>query len=133
MIVIDAGVSIDWFLPNPNELVKVALDRVAEEGALVPALWRWEVQDVLRLLAQRGRLTQSAEYVRAELRQLPISIDDGISSLFGDEAAVAARYKLTVYDAAYVELAIRLQVPLATNDGALQAAVKAANLEPLLK
>lgn len=89
MIVIDAGVSIDWFLPNPNELVKVALDRVAEEGAVVPALWRWEVHDVLRRFAQHGRLTQSAEYVRAS-----------------------------------VELAMRLQVPLATNGGALQAAVK---------
>ena len=66
-----------------------------------------------------------------ELRELPITIDDQFTSLFGDEAAIAARYHVTLYDAAYLELALRLGAPLATNDHALVVAAKAAKLSPL--
>ena len=127
-IVIDARVAIDWFLENSNAAAQSALDAVVTEGAIVPALWRWEVQDVLRRLEIAGRLTQSSEYIRAELRELPISVDDELTSLFGAEARVAARYGLSVYDATYLELALRRHAPLATADGALIAAARAANL-----
>jgi predicted nucleic acid-binding protein len=130
-IVLDAGVAIDWFLPKPNAVAEIALDKVAADGAVVPALWRWEVQDVLRRLHLVGRLTQSVDFIRAELRELPIAVDDELTSLFGGESAIAARYQLTYYDAAYLELALRLHTSLATNDSALIAAAKAANLSPL--
>ena len=54
-IVVDASVAVDWFLPNPNEVAEIALDKVVADGAVVPGLWRWEVQDVLRRLHLIGR------------------------------------------------------------------------------
>jgi predicted nucleic acid-binding protein len=130
-IVLDASVAIDWFLPEPNEVSEIALHKVVKEGAVVPALWRWEVQDVLRRLNLAGRLHRSVDLIRAELRELPIAVDDELTALFGNEGAVAARYSLKVYDAAYLELALRLHTSLATNDAALSAAAKAAKLAPL--
>jgi len=130
-IVIDASVAVDWFLPARPKIADLALDAVVADGAIVPVLWRWEIQDVLRRFSLAGRLTQTVDVIRAELRELPIVIDDGIGGPFGPEAAVAARYNLTVYDAAYLELAIRRGVTLASGDGALIAAAKAAKLKPL--
>ncbi len=130
-IVLDASVAIDWFLPDRTEVSEIALHKVVREGAVVPALWRWEIQDVLRRLNLAGRLERSVELIRAELRELPITVDNELTTLFGNEGAVAARYALKVYDAAYLELALRLDVSLATNDAALIAAAKAAKLRPL--
>jgi predicted nucleic acid-binding protein len=130
-IVLDANVTVDWFLPNMNDVASTALDLVVADGAVVPALWRWEVQDVLRRLDLAGKLTQSVDVICGELRELPISVDDELTSVFGDEAAVSTRYNLTVYDAAYLELAIRLHAPLATNDQSLVAAVQMAKLPPI--
>ena len=48
--------------------------------------------------------------------------------MFGDEAALSTRYNLSVYDAEYLELAIRIQAPIATNDRGLAAAVKLVKL-----
>lgn len=127
-IVIDANIAIDWFITGPSKVAEKALDVVAAQGAVVPPLWRWEVQDVLRRLDLAGKLTKSIEFIRTELRELPITVDDELTSLFGNEASLAARYGLTIYDAAYLELAVRLDVPLATTDKALAAAAKAAKL-----
>jgi predicted nucleic acid-binding protein len=127
-VVIDASVAIDWFLEYPSDVAQSALDAVADVGAIVPQLWRYEVQDVLRRLDVAGRLSKSVDYIRAELRELPITVDGRLSSLFGSEASIANRYGLTVYDAAYLELASRLSAPLATVDKALAAAAKAAKL-----
>jgi predicted nucleic acid-binding protein len=127
-IVIDATIAIEWFLSEPSSTAGSALDALAAEGAIVPPLWRWEVQDVLRRLELGGRLTKPVDFIRSELRELPITVDDGLTGLFGDEARIARRYNLTVYDAAYIELALRLRAPLATTDKALAAAAKAANV-----
>jgi predicted nucleic acid-binding protein len=127
-IVIDASVAIDWFLTKSSEAAEIALDVVAADGAVVPALWRWEVQDVLRRLELAGRLAKSVDFIKTELRELPISVDSELIGLFGGEAALASRYNLTVYDAAYLELALRLGVPLASTDKAIMAAAKTAKI-----
>jgi predicted nucleic acid-binding protein len=127
-IVIDASVAIDWFLTKSSEAAEIALDVVAADGAVVPALWRWEVQDVLRRLELAGRLAKSVDFIKTELRELPISVDSELIGLFGGEAALASRYNLTVYDAAYLELALRLGVPLASTDKAIMAAAKTAKV-----
>jgi predicted nucleic acid-binding protein len=126
--VLDASVAVDWFLPNMSGVASTALDLVVAEGAVVPALWRWEVQDVLRRLHLAGKLNQTIDFFRGELRELPITIGSEVTSMFGDEAALSTRYNLSVYDAAYLELAIRIQAPIATNDRGLAAAVKLAKL-----
>jgi len=130
-IVIDASVAIDWFAAETSAAAEIALDRVAADGAVVPALWRWEVQDVLRRLDLAGRLDKPVDFIRTELRELPISVDDELTSLFGGEAAIASQYGLTVYDAAYLELAVRLGVPLATTDKAMITAARAAKIPRL--
>jgi predicted nucleic acid-binding protein len=125
-IVIDANIAIAWFRADANTLADAALDELSEHGAVVPALWRWEVQDVLRRLAEGGHLTLTVEAALAEMRQLPITIDDVVSGLFGDETALSKKYRLSVYDAAYLEVALRHSLPLATSDKKLAAAAKAA-------
>jgi predicted nucleic acid-binding protein len=109
-VVLDANVAVDWFLPDMNDVAEIALQMVVTDGAVVPALWRWEVQDVLRRLHLAGKMTRSVDFIRAELRELPITVDDELTTLFGDEASVAAKYNLSLYDAAYLELALRLNV-----------------------
>jgi len=125
-IIIDANIAIAWFRADANKLADAALDEISEHGAVVPALWRWEVQDVLRRLAREGHLTLSVEAALAEMRQLPITIDDAVTGLFGDETAIAKKYQLSVYDAAYLEVALRHRLPLATSDKKLAAAAKIA-------
>jgi predicted nucleic acid-binding protein len=125
-IVIDANIAIGWFGPAVNAASDAALDALSEDGALVPALWRWEVQDVLRRLADGGHLRLSAEAALAAMRQLPIAVDDDVPGLFGDALALAKQYDLTVYDASYLEIALRRRLPLATIDKRLAAAAKRA-------
>lgn len=123
-IVIDANIAIAWFRPDTSKLADAALDALGEHGAVVPALWRWEVQDVLRRLSKSGHLTLSIEAALAEMRQLPITVDDEVRGLFGDESALAQRHGLSVYDAAYLEVALRHRLPLATSDKKLAATAK---------
>lgn len=125
-IVIDANIAIAWFRPNATATAERALDALSEHGAVVPALWRWEVQDVLRRLAESGHLTLPVESALAEMRQLPITIDDVVTGLFGDESALAREHGLSVYDAAYLDVALRHRLPLATIDKKLAAAAKVA-------
>ena len=125
-IVIDANIAISWFRSDPNELADRALDALSEHGAVVPALWRWEVQEVLRRLEAAGQLTLSVDGALAEMRQLPITIDDIPSGLFGSEMALAKRHGLSLYDASYLEVAVRHSLPLATIDKKLASAAKVA-------
>jgi predicted nucleic acid-binding protein len=125
-IVIDANIAIAWFRADVSELADAALDALSEHGAVVPALWRWEVQDVLRRLAEGGHLTLTADAALAEIRQLPITIDDAVSGLFGYETALSKKYQLSVYEAAYLDVALRHRLPLATSDKKLAAAARVA-------
>jgi predicted nucleic acid-binding protein len=125
-IVIDANIAIAWFRYDEDKLADAALDELSEHGAVVPGLWRWEVQDVLRRLAGGGHLTVTVEAALAEMRQLPITIDDAATGLFGDETALSKKYQLSVYDAAYLDVALRHRLPLATGDKKLAAAAKIA-------
>ncbi len=125
-LVIDANIAIAWFRPVVSKLADAALDALCEKGAIVPALWRWEVQDVLRRLADSGHLTMSVDAALHKLRELPIDVDSEIAGLFGDELTIARTYGLTVYDSSYLELAVRRAIPLATIDKKLASAAKTA-------
>jgi predicted nucleic acid-binding protein len=70
------------------------------------------------------RLTLSVEVALAEMRQLPIIVDDEVTGLFGDETALSKQHGLSVYDAAYLDIALRHRLPLATLDEKLAAAAK---------
>jgi predicted nucleic acid-binding protein len=99
-------------------------DRVADAGAVVPALWRLEVANSLTVAIRRGRV--DVDFRRAalsDLALLDITIDQQTDSqAWGETLHLADRFRLTVYDAAYLELAHRRVLPLATLDSDLRAA-----------
>jgi predicted nucleic acid-binding protein len=125
-IVIDANIAVAWFRPVASAFADAVLHELSERGAIVPALWRWEVQEVLRRLEGSGNLTITIEAAIGEMTQLPISIDDQLLGLFGDDLSLARKHGLSVYDTAYLELALRHKAPLATLDKKLAAAATGA-------
>lgn len=96
--------------------------------AVTPALWPFEVANALVDAERRGRINpaQQAEFLE-RLRLLPITIEHRPASWLGQQILPLARaHRLTAYDAAYLELAIREGLPLATLDGDLRKAAAAA-------
>ncbi len=103
------------------------LKKLATREAVVPAIWPLEVANVLLVGERRKRLTKADSSRFLELLQgLPITIDvQATSRAFGDIMSVARSLTISAYDAAYVELAMREGLHLATLDGSLgKAALK---------
>jgi predicted nucleic acid-binding protein len=129
--VLDASVAAVWALANESSLLAdIAADRLKDENALVPPLWWYEVRNLLVINERRQRMTveDSAHYLQL-LSSYPIQIDP-----VEDEQTIfrcAREYRLSFYDAAYLAVAQRNRLPLATLDKALQAAALAAGV-PLL-
>lgn len=110
------------------------LDRVCDEGANAPQLWPIEALNGL-LMAERRKRIDSVLRRRLTgfLQALPIEIDTETAGLTWTEIAeLAERHRLTSYDATYLELALRLGLPLATTDKALAAAAASAGVSLLL-
>ncbi|MDP2827386.1 MAG: type II toxin-antitoxin system VapC family toxin [Sulfuricellaceae bacterium] len=125
--VVDNSVVVGWYFESQaTSYADKVLDLLANETAHVPALWVLEFSNVLRKALKVGK-TDAARIreIIALVNVLPISVDHTSESVESN-LALALQYGLTSYDAAYLGLAIRLQLPIATNDGALQdAAVRA--------
>jgi len=125
--VMDASITAAWCFPDEDASAATrAFDRIVDETAIVPALWWFELRNVLLVGERRGRLNarQIDGFLRL-LRDLPIAIDRS-----PDEAAIfdlARRHGLTFYDAAYLELARRGNA-LATLDRALLKAAEAEHV-----
>jgi predicted nucleic acid-binding protein len=120
--VLDASVALTWCFKNE---ATAAADRVLEclaaGAASVPAIWHLEIANVLALSERRRRITpaHSAEFI-AVLETLEIVVDEETPSrALGRVLDLAREEQLTAYDAAYLELAMRLGVPLASKDGDL--------------
>ncbi len=106
------------------------LESLETTHAVTPALWPFEVTNALLNAERRGRINaaQQAEFLE-RLRQLPIHIEHRPVVWLGQQLLPLARsYRLTAYDAAYLELAAREGLPLATNDAALKAAARSAGV-----
>lgn len=130
--VLDASVALAWcFEDEGTSQTDAILDRLAEDSAVAPSLWELEVVNVLLLAERRGRITESqtARFV-ALLSQLPIHISFAEADM-GAVLAAGRHHGLTAYDAAYLVLAEREGIPLATTDGKLRTAARAAGV-PLL-
>ncbi len=127
--VLDNSIALAWcFEDEQTAPVMNLLDRVAESGATAPQLWPIEALNGLLAAERRGRVDAAARHRLARfLRDLPIRIDDETADrLWNDTARLAEQHGLMAYDAAYLELALRLGVPLATADRALVSAAKKA-------
>ena len=110
-----------------NAYANAEAQYVAFHGAIVPALWSWEVQNILLSGLRRKRISED-QMLQAIglLSQLAVTVD--VPTPFGAELALARQYGLTVYDAAYLELAMRVNAKLATNDSSLASAARSATV-----
>jgi predicted nucleic acid-binding protein len=121
-LVIDASVALAWcFGDERTEATASILERLQTDAAAVPSLWHLEVANGLALAERRGRITpaESAELI-ALLEMIEIVVDgETFARAFARVLDLAREERLTAYDAAYLELAMRLGLPLASKDGNL--------------
>lgn len=134
-LVLDASLTVTWLLDD--EIGRAAgeiMSRVAADEAHVPSLWRLEVANALRNAVRRGRCTLDlADGSLERLSRLPIVIDaETDAHAWGATREISTEEGLTLYDAAYLELALRLDRPLASNDGDLIAAARRRGVEVLV-
>ena len=124
-LVVDASVVMAWLFDDEDDpRADGALDRLIEEGALVPQLWHMETRNSLLTAERRGRLSVSGAAERLDaLKGLPIRTD--VDPDFQSAFDLARAHELSIYDALYLELAKRESAELATLDGALGKAAAA--------
>jgi predicted nucleic acid-binding protein len=133
-LVLDSSATLAWiYSDETTEEIRQLFDAVADNGAIVPALWRLEVANSLTVAMRRRRI--DADFRRAalaDLALLDITTDPHTDSLaWGETLALADRFRLSLYDAAYLELAQRRTLPLATLDEELCAAAAALGVRVL--
>jgi predicted nucleic acid-binding protein len=132
-LILDASMAIAWVFDDEGPQPLNILIRVRADGAVVPSHWRLEIASALRSAVTRRRYTERfVSECLADLGNLPIVVDGETDSrAWGRTRKLSNEYDLTVYDAAYLELALRRKLPLASCDQALIAAAKRARLEVL--
>lgn len=129
--VVDNSVVSGWYLQDQaTAYTEHVAARLAEERACAPALWELELTNVLRTTCLRRRLTaEKAQAILTQIARLPIDTDRHAVPRHELLAlALALRFGLSSCDAAYLELALRRQLPVATQDDALRAAALAAGV-----
>ncbi|MEO8715048.1 MAG: type II toxin-antitoxin system VapC family toxin [Acetobacteraceae bacterium] len=124
--VLDASVAASWaFADESAPIADSTYERIQNDHALVPSVWWFEVRNTLIIAERRARISASetASFLRS-LRRCGVTEDR--APVESDLLMFTRRHRLTVYDAAYLELAYRIGLELATLAGAL---VKAARAE----
>ena len=132
--VLDCSVTMAWiFSDEATEATDRVRDSLVQGRAFVPSLWPVEVGNVLLVATRRGRVrVDEWPEIRASLEALPIEIDPVTTSrVWGASLDLAQTHRISVYDAMYLELAVRLNLPLATLDRALLAAASAVGIKAL--
>ena len=130
-LVIDASLTLAaLFEDEQNDAVLSIMDQVTKSSALVPMIWRYEIANGLQMAIRRKRInTAYRNKCFEKLRSIPIAVDvEGMDEIWLATVALADLYNLTIYDAAYLELAQRMRVPLATLDDALKLACRASGV-----
>ena len=130
-LVLDASLTLSWFFKDERTPgADAILSEVTEKGAVVPALWRLEVANALQMAVRRKRIDASfRDGALTQLSRLSISADpDTDAYAWTVILQLADRFQLTLYDAAYLELAGRRRLPLATLDRELRDASAALGI-----
>jgi len=132
--VLDASVALLWLAPDTHsagvEYASAVLNTLKESQALVPSLWPLEVGNVIAKLEAKNIVTEAdSQRFVVLLGRLDIVTDPTTAGrALGDTLNLARRYRLSVYDAAYLELALRTSHPLATLDADLAKAATLAGI-----
>jgi predicted nucleic acid-binding protein len=130
-VVLDSSVTLAWLYSDElTDPVRQVLERVTATRAWVPTLWRLEVANSLHMAVRRKRIDAAfRDASLADLALLNIGTDpDTDAFAWSTTLQLAQSHGLTVYDAAYLELAQRMALPLATLDEELRAAGRAAGI-----
>ena len=129
--VLDNSVVAGWYLPEQrNDYSQAIAKRLERDRAMVPPLWQLELANVLRTACTRGKLDLvQARQILDTMAQLPIDVDAGPAPGQRQLFELAMRHQLSTYDAAYLELALRHGVPIATQDAELKRAAAAAGVD----
>ena len=133
--VLDNSVTMRWFFGDgkPQELAYAGkvLDAMKQDNALVPVTWGLEVANVIAKAEAKGLVTEARSDAFLEMLEgVDIDVDSATySRALSDTLHLARRYRLSSYDASYLELALRLGMPLATLDADLQKAAKKAGVK----
>lgn len=133
-LVLDASITMAWcFVDEATPFVKSVFRLVRDRGAVVPTIWPLEIANTLPIGERRQRITEAAttRFIQT-LQALPIAVDERASSAAWEMVLALGRAQgLSAYDAAYLELAMRQGLPLATNDTRLSEAASRVGV-PLL-
>ena len=132
--VVDASVALAWvFEDEVSDSTEALLDQIGEPGASAPSLWPLEVLNALTVAERRKRIgADDRVRLAALLRDLPIELDaDAAMKSWTSTLELAARTRITIYDAAYLELAQRVTLPPATLDRELRRAAEACSVAVL--
>jgi predicted nucleic acid-binding protein len=130
-LVLDSSATLAWIYSDErSEAVADVFDRLTAAGAWVPSLWRLEMANVLEMGVRRGLIDAAfRDATLADLEVLPIQTDpDTDKNAWRSTLRLAERHRLTLYDAAYLELAQRRGLPLASLDRELRAAASEENI-----
>jgi len=133
-LVIDASLTVSWYFEDETTpATEAVLESVSETGATVPTLWRLEVANAFQSAIRRKRITAPyRDQSLVELTNMPITIDaDTNVYAWTTTLRIAERFALTIYDSAYLELAQRRSLPLATLDAELREAAAALGVTVL--
>jgi predicted nucleic acid-binding protein len=133
-VVIDSSITLAWvYSDETTEAVREVFQRVGKTGAWVPGLWRLEVANVLEMGVRHKRHDAGfRDSSIGDLSRLTIQVDtDTDQQAWSATLKLAIRHQLTTYDAAYLELALRRDLPLATLDVDLRRAAQAEKVRVL--
>ncbi|MCH9643557.1 MAG: type II toxin-antitoxin system VapC family toxin [Gammaproteobacteria bacterium] len=134
VLVMDCSVTMALLLNDEkNSTIEKIESMLPQYSILAPTIWRYETANVLCIAERSKRITEAdSTEIKNILESLPISIDEpSTTKTFGNTLHIARKYKLTVYDAAYLELSMRQGALLATFDKTLGKAAKQAGTELL--
>ncbi len=132
--VLDASMTLSWHFPDEHTPGRLIIaDRAAVEGVVVPALWFLELANGAIIAERRGRSSAiDTAGLLAVVQKLDVEVDlQGNDHALIALTAIARAHRLTIYDSAYFEIAQRRGLPLATLDGPLSRAARAAGMEVL--
>lgn len=130
--IVDASLALTWYLDDEvNRAYGLSvLEALSERELRVPALFVYEMSNALVMAYRRNRISrEELTEILAKLASFNFAVEDTTPDLFSMLAALALEHGLTCYDAAYLELAMRTALPIATLDKALLAAMETEGVD----